>query len=333
MVDEKTIFGEIGSFDVDRVREFLLRDPSSLHIKFWYDGRTPLIHAVMNAMEWAETSKGSAQIPIIKLLLDSGADKDAKTNDGRNALDWAAGFAVGSSQIIRNKDEAGRIIREITMPMIKEMFEGVVNLLLDDCADKKTKVMERLEDAKALELSVIPQDPTPPVNGRFALPLKEGIFVDVDGTLIVDGKLNTELYEKLRIAEELGYTVTVISGGYMPMQNQRLKELGVDLKCLDKGVEPKSSYEHVAILEFLIDDTHPGKQKLHARCYEKPEDAFESDYKMAVRVRKRAEEVKKIIPNPLAGDGITSDAKKLTSRPVPEKPEPPRTPTTLKTKG
>jgi len=336
MVDEneqKAFYGKIEACDIVEVSEMLLHKPELVHARLSYDHRTPLIHSVMNAMEWAETEKGKAQIGIIAVLLKAGSDPNAKTDDGRNALAWAAGFAVGSSPIIRNKDEAGRIAHTIVNPKIREIFEGIVGLLLEGSTDLGAKAKESLQSARSLLLSVIPDDPTPPINGRFALPLKEGIFVDVDGTLIgPDGKLNTELYEKLRIAEELGYKITVISGGYIPMQEQRLKELGVKLKCLDVGVSPKSSNER-EILEFLIDDVHPGSQKLTARCYEKPEDAFTSDYEMAVRVRKRVEGVKAIASNPLAGDGVTSDAKKLTTRSVPERPVMPTRLEPLKAKG
>ncbi|GEM_PF-7021370 len=337
MVDEKEqneFYRKIEAADLAGVSEMLLHNPELVHARSSYDRRTMLIHSVMNAMEWAETEKGKAQIGIIDVLLKAGSDPNAVTSDGRNALAWAAGFAVGSSPIIRNKDEAGRISHTIKNPKIREIFEGIVDLLLEGNTDLDAKAKESLQSARSLLLSVIPDDPTPPIEGRFALPLKKGIFVDVDGTLIgPDGKLNTELYEKLRIAEELGYKVTVISGGYIPMQEQRLKELGVKLKCLDGGVSPKSSYENMVVLEFLIDDVRPGSQKLTARCYEKPEDAFTSDYEMAVRVRKRVEGIKAIASNPLAGDGVISDAKKLTTRPVPERPVMPTRSEPLKVKG
>ncbi len=152
---------------------------------------------------------------------------------------------------------------------------------------------------------------------------KRGIFVDVDGTLIgPDGELNQVLHDKLKIAEECGFNVTLISSGNESEQEERLKKLGATLKCLeDNGVESKEAL--FGVLELLIDDTSPYSQGLRTKHYERPEAAFTSpDCKIAIKVRERIEARKAADSNPLAGDGVISDSTKLTARPVPTVAEP-----------
>ncbi len=191
------------------------------------------------------------------------------------------------------RNDEGRRLHEL-------LGKDVLEAIHDGLADVERTLAER---DKAIEL------------GKWD---KRGIFVDVDGTLIgLDGKLNQVLHDKLKIAEECGFSVTLISGGNKSEQEERLKKLGATLKCLeDDGVERKEAL--FGILEFLIDDTSPYSQGLRAKHYERPEAAFASpDCEIAAKVRERIEARKNARTNPLARDGVTSDSTKFTARPVP----------------
>jgi len=93
-------------------------------------------------------------------------------------------------------------------------------------------------------------------------PALEGIYVDVEKTLIIDGNLNTDLVEKLTEAKNYGINITIFSSADPEEQTRRLKELGMDIGETDStfsSVRPKSGYLGEKLL-LLIDDTNAAAQ-------------------------------------------------------------------------
>lgn len=96
-----------------------------------------------------------------------------------------------------------------------------------------------------------------------AMELEKGIFVDVDGTLVVDGKLNTALTETLKKSSD---RVVIFSGGDSETQTEKLRNLGFPEEFLP--VVSKDKYKG-KMLERLIDDTPPSYQGFDAiTCFE-----------------------------------------------------------------
>lgn len=88
--------------------------------------------------------------------------------------------------------------------------------------------------------------------------VESGVFVDVDGTLIIDGKLNTSLVEVLQQIRE---KVTIFTGGLVDQKTRLLQSLGFTEKFLP--VVSKDGYKG-KLLEKVIDDTNPGYQGFDA---------------------------------------------------------------------
>ncbi|HIH22483.1 TPA: ankyrin repeat domain-containing protein, partial [Candidatus Micrarchaeota archaeon] len=144
MVEEKVqkeFYGKIEAFDAEGVMAMLSHTPELVNARLSYDGRSPLIHAVMNAMEYGRTT-GHLQIEILKVLLEAGANPNALTSDGRNALGWAAGFA-GSASVEVDQYDAGRVVQVIMEPRTHEVFKEIVTLLLTAGADPDLTAVDR----------------------------------------------------------------------------------------------------------------------------------------------------------------------------------------------
>lgn len=86
----------------------------------------------------------------------------------------------------------------------------------------------------------------------------DGIFVDIDGTLIKDnGELNTDLYDSL--VEFSKYEkVTIFTGGNVKKQTERLAAVGVDTKKFP--IVSKENYRGFLFTGFIIDDISPKNQ-------------------------------------------------------------------------
>lgn len=93
---------------------------------------------------------------------------------------------------------------------------------------------------------------------------EKGIFVDVDGTLIVDGGLDIELAEALEGVNG----VVVFTGGNPEQKTEELRRLGLSERLLP--VVSKDLYKG-KILEKLIDDSVPDYQGFEAAIYLKPD--------------------------------------------------------------
>jgi hypothetical protein len=86
----------------------------------------------------------------------------------------------------------------------------------------------------------------------------EGLFVDVDGTLIMPGnRINTKILETMKRAAERGTLITVFTGGSPEIASQNLKSLGVPEQFLN--VKSKADFRGKE-LQWLIDDTRPELQ-------------------------------------------------------------------------
>ncbi len=85
----------------------------------------------------------------------------------------------------------------------------------------------------------------------------DGIFVDIDGTLIQNGELNEYLYNNLCVLSEYK-KVTIFTGADIERQKKRLAELGVDIKKF--AIEPKDKYRGHLFSGIIIDDVAPEMQ-------------------------------------------------------------------------
>lgn len=92
----------------------------------------------------------------------------------------------------------------------------------------------------------------------------KGIFVDVEGTLIVGGKLNEKLLEMIEQESKEGEDIIIFTGGNPEEQTQILRKLGFPEKYLP--VKDKKDYKGKR-LGYLIDDTEPTYQGLQPRSY------------------------------------------------------------------
>jgi hypothetical protein len=101
--------------------------------------------------------------------------------------------------------------------------------------------------------------------------LQPGVFVDVDGTLIINGKLNIKLAEAL---ETVKGRVTIFSDGVSKIQSEKLRSLGFSEKFLP--VVSKNNFKGM-VLEKLIDDSVPAYQGFDSIYYFKI-DANDTNY-------------------------------------------------------
>ncbi len=86
----------------------------------------------------------------------------------------------------------------------------------------------------------------------------EGLFVDVDGTLIMPGdRINTKILKTMEGAAERGTLITVFTGGSPEIASQKLRSLGVPEQFLN--VKSKADFSGKE-LQWLIDDTRPELQ-------------------------------------------------------------------------
>lgn len=88
-----------------------------------------------------------------------------------------------------------------------------------------------------------------------------GTYVDVDGTLIVDGALNERVAKHMVKRAQEGEAFTVVTGGDPDAQTELLRELGLPGKFLP--VVSKSTLRG-KIVERLIDDSPPAYQGFRA---------------------------------------------------------------------
>ena len=97
----------------------------------------------------------------------------------------------------------------------------------------------------------------------------KGVYVDVDGTLIVDGKLNLKLVKRLKEYTEAGKTVRAFTGAD-PNEKEGILEGFAELKgVLEFPVLPKSQFKG-KLLEVVIDDSMPEIQGFGAEEYMHP---------------------------------------------------------------
>jgi hypothetical protein len=96
-----------------------------------------------------------------------------------------------------------------------------------------------------------------------------GLYVDVDGTLIVGGKLNARVLQTMEKAAEDGKAVRIFTGGNPEKQTERLQALGVPEKFLP--AIQKSDFTG-KIMEWVIDDARLEYQGIKAKRHDYPSD-------------------------------------------------------------
>jgi len=104
-----------------------------------------------------------------------------------------------------------------------------------------------------------------------ALERIDGVYVDVEGTLISGGELNSSLVNYLEEQRELGRKVVIFSGGNPEELTKNLSALGLSEKFLP--VISKLDFKG-KVLEELIDDTVPEYQGFKAAQYKRPPFSF-----------------------------------------------------------
>ncbi len=103
---------------------------------------------------------------------------------------------------------------------------------------------------------------------RNASKMADGLYVDVDGTLVIYGKPNEWALQKMVKSADSGKKVTIFSGGNPKEQTELLRGLGVEERFLP--VLPKSQFIGM-VLEELIDDTIPEYQGFRAVSWIRPD--------------------------------------------------------------
>lgn len=105
-------------------------------------------------------------------------------------------------------------------------------------------------------------------------PKADGIFVDTEGTLIIDDRLNEGLYETMSLLKQIGEKVIILTGSPLKMTKDRLQEIGVDINRFP--IEPKAKYRDTIFTGYIIDDCSPSSQRFiieHPERYLEPYDA------------------------------------------------------------
>ena len=159
---------------------------------------------------------------------------------------------------------------------------AMLEKLLPDIGQQKTDQFLKLslQEDKVPELSLEELKAKLKLS-ESASELVEGVFVDIDGTLIIVDKgveqLRPGILEVIKKMEEHGKKITLFTGGDPEFQNQKLQKLGLEPKFLP--VQPKSAYAG-KILEMMIDDTRPEFQGLKALQHRYPLEAEYSEGKL-----------------------------------------------------
>lgn len=130
------------------------------------------------------------------------------------------------------------------MSLLFAVKDDVTPDQMNNYLNKAYPVNNQPTDLKTLETNV--------AVAREAKEKVAGLFVDVDGTLIIDGKMNAVVLQAMEKAVGQGVTVTVFTGGSPEAALGQLTALGVPKQFLN--VEHKADYMG-KVLEWLIDDT------------------------------------------------------------------------------
>ena len=85
----------------------------------------------------------------------------------------------------------------------------------------------------------------------------DGIFVDVDGTLILPNGLNKRLYEIMLLLKGTE-KVTIFTGGDIALAKKHLQDIGVDINAFP--IESKDNYRNFLFTGIIIDDVEPEHQ-------------------------------------------------------------------------
>lgn len=91
----------------------------------------------------------------------------------------------------------------------------------------------------------------------------EGVFCDIEGTLLIDGEVNQDTLKKLKDYESQGKQITLWTDGDVEELGKKLKELGVEYPL-------KSKFDHAgALAEIVIDDIDENTFRLKTKIFAK----------------------------------------------------------------
>ena len=159
-------------------------------------------------------------------------------------------------------EEYPQFLQKVDKNILENVLEFLGNLVPELGEEKVNFYLQFLtHDSRITPQSALSNLKSPRVKGDLH---EKVYYVDVDGTLIVDGRLNVELIRRLEEEKKDGYEVKIISGGNPVEQTERLKTLFAEsgtntiLKIqVSSKEELKGKY-----LPILMDDTLPSIQGL-----------------------------------------------------------------------
>lgn len=212
----------------------------------------------------------SAKRPdLIKKLIDESVEGAIECHD-LGCMDRTLGGIVLYNLITKTDDPNS------PLPLMFESLrdESFVNLL-KELLNAQKNYRKGLADALALctaqtkgglELSC---DSLETIYNTHGDEKVKGVYVDVDDTLIVDGKLNLAVVEKLKKYKEAGKAVRVFTGAN-PNEKESILKGFIELEgLLELPVLPKSQFKG-KLLEVVIDDSMPEIQGFGAEEYVHP---------------------------------------------------------------
>lgn len=176
---------------------------------------------------------------------------------GRNVVNFIK--AERPSSYVRSFIEEGRALTHERTPEILNIARGRLGNKIESYVQSVYGVSSMKEVSKVLE-----DQPETRVSDR----LKEGTYIDVDGTVIQDGQL-TGVAKAFGLTEPGAKDVTLFTGGSPEEMTKRLSSLGVD----ESYLPPQSKSDFIGNrLELLVDDTPPELQGMGALQYKHPKD-------------------------------------------------------------
>ncbi|MDA2922491.1 hypothetical protein MYX07_04475 [Patescibacteria group bacterium AH-259-L07] len=160
---------------------------------------------------------------------------------------------------IRDLRSISRLVK--ILELVKDdISEDEIKSYLSDVYEIKVK---RIEDLKELQENIKIAEIAE--KGKGKKEALEGIFVDVEGTLIINGELNEKLVDDLKAEAREGKKIVIFSNGPLEELSRTLAKMGVPQEFLP--VVNKSDFKG-KYLKKVIDDTHPEHQGFSAWDYQ-----------------------------------------------------------------
>lgn len=160
------------------------------------------------------------------------------------------------------------VINKWYVGQISENLFGLISAVKEEAGEENIKTFAE-EYIKINDREISIDELAENVNmANDAKETADGIFVDVDGTLINRyGKLNEQLLYFLAVEAKSGKQITIFTGGSPDEQTEKLRTMGIPEIFLP--VLPKEFYKGKR-LETLIDDTPPIYQGFSVKTHINP---------------------------------------------------------------